>query len=164
MAAGLSLPKENLEAFRQKLNQQTSLTNEDLVEKVVIDVPMPIGYINEHLIEQLELLEPFGKGNSKPLFAQKQIKVVTGKILGKNKNVLKFLLESEDGYQIEALYFGNIDVFLEKLVSHYGQQQLDYMLQGRQNLVKMNVTYYPSINEFAGNKTLQIIIQNYQFL
>lgn len=164
MAAGLSLPIENLEAFRKKLNEQTTLTEEDLVEKVVIDVPMPIGYIKESLIEQLELLEPFGKGNSKPLFAQKQIHVVMGKILGKNKNVLKFLLESEDGYQIEALYFGNIDILMDKIKGKYGQQQLDYMLQGRNNIVTMDMTYYPSINEFAGNKTLQVIIQNYQLL
>ena len=163
MAAGLSLPKENLEAFRKMLNQNTTLTDEDLVEKVVIDVPMPICYINESLIEQLDLLEPFGKGNNKPLFAQKQVHLLMAKVLGKNRNVLKFLLESEDKHQIEALYFGNIDVFMEKIKSKYGQKQLDYLLQGRNNKITMNMTYYPSINEFGGNKTLQIFIQHYQF-
>ena len=163
MAAGLSLPKENLEAFREMLNQNTTLTDEDLVEKVVIDVPMPICYINESLIEQLDLLEPFGKGNNKPLFAQKQVHLLMAKVLGKNRNVLKFLLESEDKHQIEALYFGNIDVFMEKIKSKYGQKQLDYLLQGRNNKITMNMTYYPSINEFGGNRTLQIFIQHYQF-
>lgn len=164
MAAGLSLPEENLEAFRRRLNEETTLTEEELVEKVVIDVPMPIGYIKESLIQQLELLEPFGKGNSKPLFAQKQIHIVVAKVLGKNKNVLKFLIESEDGNQIEALYFGNIEIFMDKIKRKYGQRELDYVLQGRKNQIQMNITYYPSINEFAGNKTLQVIIQNYQLL
>ena len=162
MAAGLSLPMENLEAFRHRLNEQTALTKEDLVEKVVIDVPMPLGYMNERLIEQLDLLEPFGKGNNKPIFAQKHLKAVAGKILGKNKNVLKLLVESEEGCQMDALYFGDLDDMMEKLAKSYGQDQVDALLQGRYNTIYFDCTYYPTINEFRGIRSLQIIIQNYQ--
>ena len=163
MAAGLSMPVENLELFKKMLNEKTTMTKEDLVEKVVIDVAMPIGYINERLIDQLDLLEPFGKGNPKPLFAQKHLHLVTGKILGKNKNVLKFLLESDDGCQMDGLFFGDIEAFTEKIIEIFGQQQLDYLLQGRQNNIYMDATYYPSVNEFRGMRTMQVIIQNYQF-
>ena len=162
MAAGLSLPMENLEAFRHRLNEQTALTKEDLVEKVVIDVPMPLGYMNERLIEQLDLLEPFGKGNNKPIFAQKHLKAVAGKILGKNKNVLKLLVESEEGCQMDALYFGDLDGMMEKLAKSYGQDQVDALLQGRYNTIYFDCTYYPTINEFRGIRSLQIMIQNYQ--
>lgn len=162
MAAGLSLPMENLEAFRHRLNEQTALTKEDLIEKVVIDVPMPLGYMNERLVEQLDLLEPFGKGNNKPIFAQKHLKAVTGKILGKNKNVLKLLVESEEGCQMDALYFGDLNGMMEKLAKSYGQDQVDALLQGRYNTIYFDCTYYPTINEFRGIRSLQIIIQNYQ--
>lgn len=162
MAAGLSLPMEHLEQFKVLLNEKTSMTNEDLVEKVMIDVPMPIGYISETLIEQLELLEPFGKGNAKPLFAQKQLKIRKASIIGKNKNVGKLLLESEDGFQIDALYFGDVERLSQTIMETFGQQQWEYALQGRSNTICMDLTYYPSINEFRGVKTIQIIIQHYQ--
>ena len=164
MAAGLSLPADNLSLLRKKLNEVTTLTKEDCIEKVYIDVPMPIGYINERLIEQLDLLEPFGKGNSKPLFAQKSLQIVQMRILGKNKNVLKIQLKSEDGYHIDGLYFGDVSSFTEQAIIYYGQETVDQAFQGRQNEIKMNVIYYPNCNEFQGQKTLQIFIENYQFV
>lgn len=163
MAAGLSLPIENLSLLRKKLNEVTTLTKEDCIEKIYIDVPMPIGYMNEELIEQLDLLEPFGKGNSKPLFAQKSLQIVQMRILGKNKNVLKIRLESEEGYQIDGLYFGDVSSFVDQAVVYYGQEAVDQAFQGRRNGIKINVIYYPNCNEFQGQKTLQIFIENYQF-
>ena len=163
MAAGLSLPIENLSLLRKKLNEVTTLTKEDCIEKIYIDVPMPIGYMNEELIEQLDLLEPFGKGNSKPLFAQKSLQIVQMRILGKNKNVLKIRLESEEGYQIDGLYFGDVSSFVDQAVVYYGQEAVDQAFQGRRNGIKINVIYYPNCNEFQGQKTLQIFVENYQF-
>jgi len=162
MAAGLSLPTENLEEFRKLLNRNTTLTEEDIIKKIVIDVPMPIDYVSEDLIEQLNLLEPFGKANQKPLFAEKNLKFLSAKVLGKNRKILKYIVENERGYQMEALFFGNIEEICEAMIDKFGTKQVEYLYQGRKNNITMSLTYYPSINEFRGVKTLQIIIQNYR--
>ena len=145
MAAGLSLPEENISLLRKRLNEQCNLKEEDLIPKVIIDVPMPISYISTKLVEQLSLLEPFGKGNTKPLFAQKNVKAINSRIIGKNHNVTKLQLMDEQGYVIEAVYFGNIPEFMD-------------FLSARD---KISVTYYPEINRYQGRETLQVIIQNY---
>lgn len=162
MAAGLSLPAENLDELRQLLNKNTLLTEEDIVKKIVIDVPMPIDYMSEDLIEQLNLLEPFGKANQKPLFAEKNLKFLSAKILGKNRKILKYIVENERGCQMEALFFGDIEEIRKAMIDKFGMKQVEYLYQGRKNNITMSLTYYPSINEFRGVKTLQIIIQNYQ--
>lgn len=145
MAAGLSLPEENVSLLRKRLNEQCNLKEEDLIPKVIIDVPMPISYISTKLVEQLSLLEPFGKGNTKPLFAQKNVKAINSHVIGKNHNVTKLQLMDEQGYVIEAVYFGNIPEFMD-------------FLSARD---KISVTYYPEINRYQGRETLQVIIQNY---
>ena len=114
MAAGLSLEEENVERFRRKLNEQSGLTEEDLVEKVTIDVPMPIHYIRKDLVQELSLLEPFGKGNEKPLFAQKNLWISQMRVFGKNRNVVKMRLTDENGYPMDGVYFGNGDEFAEE--------------------------------------------------
>ena len=145
MAAGLSLPEENVSLLRKRLNEQCNRKEEDLIPKVIIDVPMPISYISTKLVEQLSLLEPFGKGNTKPLFAQKNVKAINSRVIGKNHNVTKLQLMDEQGYVIEAVYFGNIPEFMD-------------FLSARD---KISVTYYPEINRYQGRETLQVIIQNY---
>lgn len=162
MAAGLTLPRENYQEFHDRLNELTSLTEKDFVAKVSIDIAMPVGYISEKLIEELKILEPFGTANPKPLFAQKNLSILSARILGANRNVLKMRLADENGYEIDAIYFGNIQDFNEYLTSHFGENEVEYMYQGRKNSVRMSFTYYPDVNEFRGVKTLQIIIQNYQ--
>jgi single-stranded-DNA-specific exonuclease len=162
MAAGLSLSHECLEQLRISLNSSTSLTEEDLMPKVSIDVVLPLGYLSEELVEELEILEPFGKGNSKPIFAEKNLKVRRAFLLGKNSNVLKLQVINEYGKLIDAMYFGDITSFMDVLVRSYGQKEVDKMFQNRDNDIKLSVTYYPSINEYGGNRTVQIIIQNYQ--
>lgn len=162
MAAGLSLPAENLDELRQLLNKNTLLTEEDIVKKIVIDVPMPIDYVSEDLIDQLNLLEPFGKANQKPLFAEKNLKFLSAKILGRNRKILKYIVENERGCQMEALFFGDIEEIRDAMIDKFGMKQVEYLYQGRKNNITMSLTYYPSINEFRGVKTLQIIIQNYQ--
>ena len=145
MAAGLSLPEENVSLLRKRLNEQCTLKEEDLIPKVMIDVPMPISYISTKLVEQLSLLEPFGKGNTKPLFAQKNVRALNSRVIGKNHNVTKLQLMDEQGYVMEAVYFGNVPEFMD-------------FLSARD---KISVTYYPEINRYQGRETLQVIIQNY---
>lgn len=147
MAAGLSLEEENVERFRRKLNEQSGLTEEDLVEKVTIDVPMPIHYIRKDLVQELSLLKPFGKGNEKPLFAQKNLWVSQMRVFGKNRNVVKMRLTDENGYPMDGVYFGNGDEFAE---------------EGRGKR-KISIVYYPDINMYQGRESLQVIIRHYQF-
>lgn len=161
MAAGLSLPKENIDVLRDKLNKNTTLTDEDFIAKIMIDVPMPIHYISETLIEQLELLEPFGKANEKPVFAEKNLKVRNARVLGKNQNVLKLSVENEVGCIRDAMYFGDIDKFNLFIEEKYGIEEKNNMYIGKINNVRLSITYYPSINEYNGNRTIQVIIKNY---
>lgn len=162
MAAGLTLPKENLSCFHDRLNELSTLTKEDFYEKVTIDVPMPIHYISERLVEEFHLLEPFGSGNPKPLFAQKNLNLLGARILGARRNVLKLRISDENGYEMDAIFFGNIDDFNQYLSSHFGKNEVECMYQGRKNSIRMSFTYYPDVNEFRGVKTLQLVIQNYQ--
>lgn len=161
MAAGLSLLEENLEELRRRLNENTTLTEEDLRPVVRIDVAMPIEYITEEFVEQLELLEPFGKGNPKPIFAEQHFRFTGGNIIGKNKNVMKAKVVNGSGARIEALYFGQIDQLQEYVIEEFGQQEWERMLRGDRNDVDLGLTYYPDINEYMGRKTPQIVIQNY---
>lgn len=162
MAAGLSLTKENVPVFRRRINEQCRLTEEDLVERIMIDVPMPIDYISEGLIQELSVLEPFGKGNTKPLFAEKGLRIQTMTILGKNRNVLKMSVCNSRGASMEAMYFGDIEKFQDYVTEKYGRLELEKLFQGRQNQVFLSVIYYPTINEYRDRRTMQIVIQNYQ--
>ena len=145
MAAGLSLAEENIDAFRKRLNEVCTLTEEELVPKVVIDVPMPISYLSRTLTEQLSVLEPFGKGNSKPLFAQRGLRVLNLRIFGKNQNVAKMCLMDGQGNSVDAVYFGAAKEF-----EQYVQQK-----------ELISVTYYPEINVYQGRESLQAVIRNY---
>ena len=145
MAAGLSIKEENIERFRKRLNENCTLTEEDLRPKIVIDVPMPVSYISRELVEQLSLLEPFGKGNVKPLFAQKNLSVLNLRIFGKNHNVAKMKLTDGSGTSVDAVYFGEAEKFAELVKNHE----------------RISVTYYPEINSYQGRETLQAVIRNY---
>lgn len=162
LAAGLSLPKEHVEEFRSRINRLSSLTEEDFIPKVMIDVPMPISYITENLVEELDVLEPFGKGNVKPVFAEKNLKLLSARILGKNKNVVKLQVKNSGDVVMDALYFGDVDVFRAYLTEQYGAGETEKLFWGRENSIFLSVTYYPGINEFRGRRSLQIVIQNYQ--
>lgn len=161
MAAGMSLKASNLEQLRQRLNKETTLTEEDFIPVVKIDAAMPVGYITEGFIEELELLEPFGKGNTKPVFAEKYFRIMKATILGKNKNVLKFRLCNDDHTMIDGIYFGNIEDFNTYVENIYGQEEKEKMYQGKPNSVELAMTYYPTINEYAGRKNIQIVVAGY---
>lgn len=162
MAAGLSLPRENMEAFRKKINENSVLTEDDFIPKVTIDVPMPISYITEGLVEELGLLEPFGKGNTKPLFAERSLNILSARILGKNRNVIKLQVLGAAGTVMDAMYFGDVERFQEYLREKFGHAETEKLFQGRENAVTLSLAYYPGVNEFRGNRTLQIVIQSYQ--
>lgn len=146
LAAGLSLEEEKVEVFRKRINELADLTEEDLQMKVSIDMRLPFPYINEELIHELKILEPFGKGNGKPLFAESKLRVIQPRIFGKNRNVLKCRLEDQQGNQMEAVYFGEVEDCLQQME----KKQI------------MSFTYYPSLNEYMGRRTIQLTIVNYQ--
>ena len=162
MAAGLSLKEESLEQFRKEINEKSGLTKEDLCEKISIDMQLPFTCVNETFLEELKVLEPFGKGNAKPVFAERNVKVKSARILGKNKNVLKMKVEDERGFLMDAMYFGNIESFSGYVINRFGKMQWERLLRGNADQIKMAFTYYPDINEFQGIKTPQIVIQNYK--
>lgn len=162
MAAGLSIDKANLEEFRERLNGQASLTEEDLIPKVYIDMQLPLDYVTFRLVEELELLEPFGKGNHRPLFGEKNIPVAKAYILGKNKNVLKLMLKTRREKTIEGLYFGDIEEFQSRMIDKFGEEEVKKMYMGINNKIRLDIVYMPNINEYMGNRNLQVIIKNYR--
>lgn len=162
MAAGMSLETANLEVFRKTLNENSTLTMEDLIPKVSIDILLPFGYLSEELVLELKRMEPFGKGNPKPLFGEKDLIVNKAVILGKNANVLKLTLTNRYGRTLDCMYFGDTNEFLETLSETYGEES-NKIFQNRENKVRLSITYYPDINEYNGKRTLQAIIQNYKF-
>ncbi len=147
MAAGLSLEEENVERFRRALNEQAELTEEDLTPKIWIDVAMPMEYVSESLIRELEMLEPFGQGNEKPKFAQKSVHIKSARVLGKNRNAVRLSLVTPSGTPIDGILFTEGDAFLEEMGTRRD----------------MDVIYYPGINEYNGNRTIQMVIKEYRF-
>ena len=145
MAAGLSLAEENLEPFRRRLNELSGLTEADFTEKITIDVPMPLNYIRKDLVRELKLLEPFGKGNEKPLFAQKGLIPRNIRVFGKNRNVVRMQLADAAGFQMTGIFFGDGDDFIRKV-------------QGRDSI---SILYYPEIDEYQGRENLQVIVKSW---
>lgn len=164
MAAGLSLAgQEQVEELRRRLNEYCTLTDEDFEEVVHIDVPMPLSYADKEFIRQLSLLEPFGVGNPKPLFARKDVALIQGRILGKNRNVGKYRIGDELGNTYDMIYFGDLkklDAFLEK---KFGAGVRDDLygkgLYDREAVISM--AYYPDLNYYAGKESVQIVMQHY---
>ena len=163
LAAGLSLPKENVGKFREMLNKNCTLTEEEMKEKVTIDMEMPFGCVTEGLVKELELLEPFGKGNTKPVFAARDVTLLGARILGKNRNVLKLQVQDVNGCRIEAMLFHHADDFLGKLEEQYGKTEVEALLKGRGRQIRISMTYYPDINEYMGEKTPQIVVTHYRY-
>ncbi len=147
MAAGLSLPGEKVEEFRRRLNDNARLTEEDFIPRIWIDAAMPMEYVSEPLVRELEMLEPFGQGNEKPQFAQKGVHIRTAKVLGRNRNAVKLSMVTPSGAPVEGILFTEGDAFMEEM-------------GGRR---EMDVIYYPGINEYNGRRTLQMVVKEYRF-
>lgn len=162
MAAGLSLSIDNLEDFRKRLNEESRLTKDDLVPKVYMDMHLPLDYISFSLVEDLKLLEPYGKGNPRPLFGEKNIKIKKAFLLGNNQNVLKLILFTKSGRTIDGIYFGDIDEFERRISNKFGIEELDKLYKGVENKIQLDIVYTPNINEYMGKRSLQVYIQNYR--
>lgn len=162
MAAGLSIKEENIDKLREKLNENSMLKDEDLIKKIKIDCVLPLDQINLRLIEDLEKLEPFGKGNEKALFGIKDVNVIKAQILGKNRNVLKLKLKSNSDKIFDGIYFGDIEEFEQTVCDKYNSEELSKLYDGIFNDVKLDFVFYPNINEYNGNVSIQIVIQNYR--
>ena len=162
MAAGLSMSEENLEQFRKEINEKSGITPEDLNEKIAIDMQLPFECVNEKFIGELAVLEPFGKGNARPVFAERQVQVESARILGKNKNVLKLQVKDLHGTRMDAMYYGDVNTFVEYVREKFGDIACECLLRGYGHGIVMAFTYYPDINEYQGVRTPQIVIQNYK--
>ena len=160
MAAGLSLKKENVDKFREFLNAHAKLSKEDLKEKVYIDIKLPLSYLSEGFIEQLNVLEPFGNKNEKPSFADKNVTIKRITYIGKETKYLKFTFVSNGRY-IDGLYFGDATELEDALKTAFGPKEFSNALSGSATKMKMSVLYYPQINEFRGNKNIQIVVKDY---
>lgn len=147
MAAGLSIPRERVEEFRERMNRNCPLTEAELIDKVYIDVAMPFDYANEQLVGEFEKLEPFGNGNSKPLFAQKNVQVYQPRIFGRQRNVLKCKLVDGNGTERQGVYFGEVEEFMEFLETHAG--------------APISILYQPTINSYRGDSHIELIIEDY---
>lgn len=147
MAAGLSIPREKVEEFRERMNRNCLLTEAELIDKVYIDAAMPFAYADEQLVGEFEKLEPFGNGNSKPLFAQKNVQVYQPQIFGRQRNVLKCKLVDGNGTERQGVYFGETEEFMEFLETHAG--------------MPISVLYQPTINSYRGDSHIELIIEDY---
>lgn len=161
MAAGLSLEESNVEILREKLNKQTTLTDDEVAPKIYLDMQLPLEKISYDLIKEIGTLEPFGKGNSKPIFGEKQVTVVKAAILGQNKNVLKLNIMMRNGVYIDGIYFGDIEEFENIIIDKYGSDELDRLYNGNSK-VKLDMAFYPSINEYNGRVSLQVVVENFR--
>ena len=162
MAAGLSLPEENIDVFREQMNRNCPLTVEQLQPKVHIDVPMPVDYVTNALVEEFHILAPFGKDNPKPVFADRNLRISRMWVVGKNQNVLRLSLVSEQGMPVSGIYFGDIADFEDYLAEHFGTEELEKARRGRENAIRISAVYYPKINRYRDSESLQFEIQYYR--
>lgn len=162
MAAGLSVEIEKIEILRRRLNENCLLTDEDFVPKITLDAVLPFNNISYDLVDELKMLEPFGKGNSKPIFGEKEIRILKGNILGQNQNVLKLKLLSKHGTFMDGIYFGDIEEFEQIIAQKYGHEELQNLYQGKNKEISVDIAFLPSINEYRGNKNLQVLIENFR--
>lgn len=162
MAAGLSLPEENIDAFREQMNRNCPLTVEQLQPKVHIDVPMPVDYVTNALVEEFHILAPFGKDNPKPVFADRNLRISRMWVVGKNQNVLRLSLVSEQGMPASGIYFGDIAAFEDYLAEQFGTEELEKARRGRENAIQISAVYYPKINRYRDSESLQFEIQYYR--
>jgi single-stranded-DNA-specific exonuclease len=162
MAAGLSLPEERIDELKKRLNDNCSLEGEDFIPILHIDMVMPLGYADKQLIREFKLLEPFGNGNTRPVFAQKNVALLSGRIMGKNRKCFKYKVRDESGVVLDMVYFGDPDRWHDHLISGFGQEALDRLYDNRGNgEIKVSIAYYPDINSYMGKETVQIVMNDF---
>ena len=157
----MTLREDDLPELERRLNENSSLIEEDFCPVVRIDAAMPVGYVTEHLIQELSQMEPFGVGNPKPVFAEQHFRILAGYRLGRERNVLKLRVKNEQGNTCEAMLFQGADDFDQFVVQEWGEMELRRMYEGRENHLDIAFTYYPSVNEYQGMRKIQIQIVGY---
>ena len=162
MAAGVSLPKERIDELRIRLNENCKLTPEDMQEIIQIDCDMPLSYITENLVESIDLLAPFGTGNTKPLFALKNVPVTKAAYIGKEGQYLRLTVQNEKGSSMAAMLFRGVPEFESLAIEKYGEYSWQELFSGNGKPLNMDIVYEPSINEFRGNRSIQILIDNFK--
>ena len=162
MAAGLSMREEDVGAFRKEINALCTLTDDDLQERVHIDVPLPVSRVSFDFVEELELLEPFGTGNEKPVFAQKDLLFLSARVLGKAGNVIKFTVQDDEQKRWEMMLFHGKEEFERYASEKYGQAALDALYEGKSRGLVFDAVYYPGVNTWQGNTRLQLVLQKYR--
>lgn len=162
MAAGISLSEENVDIFREKINRSCELTNDDFIPKIKIDAAIPADYPDERMVQELKLLEPYGKGNQKPQFADRNLILRRAFVVGKNRNVLRLSLQTEAGAAVSAVYFGDVAAFEDYYAEKYGSEALQRAFRGQENDIRMSIVFEPELNEYQGMRSVQLIIRNYQ--
>lgn len=161
MAAGMTLREADLSELERRLNENAGLGEEDFIPVLEIDVPLPVGKITEGIIRDLEVLEPFGNGNPRPVFAEQHFKILRAIRRGKSANVLVLKVANTEGTVMDAVYFENIEAFEKLICDEWGMEELNKMYAGKENAVDLGLAYYPSINEYGGFRTIQIIITDF---
>ena len=163
MAAGLSLPTENVAEFRKRLNENCTLTDEDLMRRVELDAAVTLGCFDEKSVEELNLFYPCGQENPTPIFGDMNVKVIRMRRIGKNNNFLRFNFEDSKGYKFQAIYFKDIEELLECIAEKFGQNSVDLAFEGMPNNIKLTLSYVPEINEYNGVRSIQMKVQGFLF-
>lgn len=162
MAAGLSMNESDVDVFRKRINELAELPEEDLIPKVKIDVPMPMDYVTKDLVREFSLLQPFGKGNPKPVFADRNVRISRMWTVGKTRKIWKMTLITQSGRPVPGIYFGDPDQFMDDISNRFGADELDASMHGRSNAITLSIVYFPKINSYRGEESLQFEIQYYQ--
>ena len=162
MAAGLSMPKENLEAFAQQINENCTQTIDELIPRQWIDLQLPFQYVSERLIKEIEWLEPFGKGNTKPVFAERGLKVARLQVVGRNRQIIKLTLVNESGTVMEGVYFGDPENFLAELEEDFGADAVSEAKRGHVNPLRIHILYYPEVDDYRGGGALQAVVTDWR--
>ena len=162
MAAGMTLPVEKIDELRDRLNEGCTLNDEDFVPVLRLDMVLPFEAVDEELIEEFSLLEPFGNGNLKPVFAQRDVRLLSGRVLGKNRNCGKYRVSDESGRIYEMMFFGDMDNWHSFLTDNFGENAVDDLYDGRSDgTMAIKIAYYPNINSYMGKNTIQMVMSDY---
>lgn len=162
MAAGLSMREEDIDKLREQLNQKAELSEEDMAEVVRLDAVLPMSYFTVDTIRQLSVLEPCGKSNTKPVFADRNIRITRANIVGVNRNVLKLHLLDSRGNPVAGVYFGEVEKFLTFLSEKFGSEEVDAAMHGRENSIQFAAVYEPAVDTYSGRESVQAIIRRFR--
>lgn len=162
MAAGLSMREEDIDKLREQLNQKAELSEEDMAEVVRLDAVLPMSYFTVDTIRQLSVLEPCGKSNTRPVFADRNIKVTRVGIVGVNRNVLKLHLLDSKGNPVAGVYFGEVEKFLTFLSEKFGSEEVDAAMHGKENSIQFAAVYEPAVDTYSGRESVQAIIRRFR--